>query len=164
MVGGVRYERNTSLVCSLLLGLDLVRSVTLLTRPLDEDLDLLLTDPRAAKYGGSEDETWLRLVDVPTALAARTYGQAGPVVLEVVDDLLPANSGRYLVGPDGAGRTDREPQLRLNVSDLAAAYLGDRPLSRFAAAGLVEVFDEAALADADLLFRLDEAPWCGTYF
>jgi hypothetical protein len=26
------------------------------------------------------------------------------------------------------------------------------------------VFDDTALAVADQLFRLDAAPWCGTYF
>lgn len=147
-----------------LLGIDLVRRATLEGRPVDEDLELLLADPRAVRYTHVEDETWLRLVDVPAALAARTYGEGEPVVIEVLDDLLPANSGRYLVGPDGAERTGRDPQFRLGVADLAAAYLGDRPLSRLAAAGLVEVFDPAALAEADRLFRLDEAPWCGTYF
>lgn len=154
----------TATLVRFLAGMDLIRRVTLLTRPVDEDLDLLLVDPRACKYGELEDETWLRLVDVPAALAARTYGPAEPVVIEVVDDLLPANNGRYLVGPDGAERTGRDPQLRLGVADLGAAYLGDRPLSRFAAAGLVEVFDDTALAAADQLFRLDAAPWCGTYF
>ncbi|MFI9379832.1 GNAT family N-acetyltransferase [Kutzneria sp. NPDC052558] len=149
---------------SFLRGLDLVDTVVAEGRPVDEDLDLLLVDPRACRYTEIEDETWLRLVDVPAALSVRAYGPAEPVVLEVVDELLPANSGRYLVGPDGAERTDRDPQLRLGVADLAAAYLGDRPLSRFAAAGRVEVADRTALADADRLFRLDEAPWCGTYF
>jgi predicted acetyltransferase len=147
-----------------LLGIDLVKRATLDGRPVDEDLELLLADPRAVTYSNYEDETWLRLVDVPAALAARTYGEAEPVVLEVVDDLLPANSGRYLVGPDGAERTDRAAQLRLGVADLAAAYLGDRPLSRYAAAGLVDVLDAAALPAADRLFLLDRAPWCGTYF
>jgi len=154
----------TAALWAFLRGLDLIETVVAEGRPLDEDVDLLLADPRACRYTEVEDETWLRLVDVPAALAARAYGSAEPVVIEVADDLLPANSGRYLVGLDGAERTGRDPQLRLGVADLAAAYLGDRPLSRFAAAGLVEVFDEAALADADRLFRLEEAPWCGTYF
>jgi predicted acetyltransferase len=154
----------TATLLKFLLGVDLIRRVTMEARPLDEDLHLLLDDPRACRYSDLEDETWLRLVDVPAALAARSYGPAEPVVIEVVDDLLPANSGRYLVGPDGAERTDRDAQLRLGVADLGAAYLGDRPLSRFADAGLVEVFDETALAEADRLFRLDSAPWCGTYF
>ncbi|HEY0498687.1 MAG TPA: GNAT family N-acetyltransferase [Kutzneria sp.] len=147
-----------------LLGIDLVGKAIFEGRPLDEDLELLLVDPRAVTYSSYEDETWLRLVDVPAALAARTYGDAEPVVLEVVDDLLPANSGRYLVGPDGAERTDREAQLRLGVADLGAAYLGDRPLSQYAAAGLVDVRDPAVLPAADRLFLLDRAPWCGTYF
>ena len=154
----------TAALWAFLRGLDLIETVVAEGRPLDEDVDLLLADPRACRYTEVEDETWLRLVDVPAALSARAYGSAEPVVIEVADDLLPANSGRYLVGLDGAERTGRDPQLRLGVADLAAAYLGDRPLSRFAAAGLVEVFDEAALADADRLFRLEEAPWCGTYF
>jgi predicted acetyltransferase len=147
-----------------LLGIDLVRQATFDGRPVDEDLELFLVDPRAVRYSDYEDETWLRLVDVPAALAARTYGDAEPVVLEVVDDLLPANSGRYRVGPDGAERTDRDAQLRLGVADLGAAYLGDRPLSQYAAAGLVDVLDPAALPAADRLFLLDRAPWCGTYF
>ena len=95
---------------------------------------------------------------------ARSYGDAESVVIEVVDDLLPANSGRYLIGPDGAERTARNAQLRLGVADLGAVYLGDRPLSRYAAAGLVDVLDEAAVSAADRLFTLDRAPWCGTYF
>jgi predicted acetyltransferase len=147
-----------------LLGIDLVRRAKFIGRPVDEDLELLLVNPRAVHYSDYEDETWLRLVDVPAALAARTYGDAEPVVIEVVDDLLPANSGRYLVGPDGVERTDRAAQLRLGVADLGAAYLGDRPLSQYAAAGLVEVFDDAALPAADRLFLLDRSPWCGTYF
>lgn len=154
----------TATLLKFLLGVDLVQRADFITRPLDEEFELLLADPRAVKTTEIEDETWLRLVDVPAALAARSYGSADPVVIEVVDGLLPANSGRYLVGPDGAERTDRAAQLRVDVADLGAAYLGDRPLSRFAAAGLVEVFDEAALSAADRLFRLDEAPWCGTYF
>jgi predicted acetyltransferase len=147
-----------------LVGVDLIKQITASGRPVDEDLDLFFADPRTVKYTVVEDETWLRLVDVPAALAARTYGQAEPVVVEVVDDVLPANAGRYLIGPDGAERTDRDPQIRLGVADLGAVYLGDRSLTRHADAGLVEVFDPAALADADRLFRLDAAPWCGTYF
>ncbi|MEV6608428.1 GNAT family N-acetyltransferase [Kutzneria sp. NPDC051319] len=147
-----------------LLGIDLVRHAEFDGRPVDEDLELLLVDPRAVHYSDYEDETWLRLVDVPAALAARVYGDAEPVVIEVVDDLLPANSGRYRIGPDGAERTDQAAQLRLGVADLGAAYLGDRPMSQYAAAGLVEVLDEAALPAADRLFLLDRAPWCGTYF
>jgi predicted acetyltransferase len=154
----------TATLLKFLLGVDLVRSVEFVTRPLDEDFELLLADPRAVRTTETEDETWLRLVDVPAALSARTYGEAEPVVVEVVDDLLPANSGRYLIGPGGAEPTDHGPQLRLDVADLGAVYLGDRSVRRLADAGLVEVFDDAALLAADRLFRLDQLPWCGTYF
>jgi len=41
-------------------------------RPVDEPVELLYTDPRAVSTSTVDDETWLRLVDVPTALAARS--------------------------------------------------------------------------------------------
>jgi predicted acetyltransferase len=63
------------------LGVDLVETVQARLRPLDEPLELLLADPRACAVTGNEDETWLRLVDVPVALAARAYGAAAATVM-----------------------------------------------------------------------------------
>jgi predicted acetyltransferase len=58
------------------MGVDLADGVQARLRPLDEPLELLLADPRACAVTGNEDETWMRLVDVPSALAARSYGPA----------------------------------------------------------------------------------------
>ena len=41
------------------------------------------------------DNLWVRLVDVPAALRARTYARDLDIVLDVRDDLLPDNAGRY---------------------------------------------------------------------
>ncbi|WP_086842631.1 GNAT family N-acetyltransferase, partial [Amycolatopsis kentuckyensis] len=95
-----------------LLGLDLVDRIAVEAQPLDDPIDLLLADHRSGTVDRIGDEHWIRLVDVPAALAARAYGPAEPVVLEVTDPLLPGNSGTYLVTPDGAGRTDRPAGLR----------------------------------------------------
>ncbi|MGW4401191.1 GNAT family N-acetyltransferase [Amycolatopsis nivea] len=147
-----------------LLSVDLVEEIVLPMRPLDEPHALLFTDPRMAKTESIDDESWLRLVDVPAALAARTYGPAEPVVIEVSDRSLPANDGRYLIGPDGASRTDAEPALRLSADTLAMLYFGTWRASALADTGRIEVLDPAAPEAADVLFGTRESVWCGTFF
>lgn len=147
-----------------LLSVDLVSAVTGRFRPVDEPLAELLTDPRAVSTTEVIDDLWVRLVDVPTALAAREYGAADPVVIDVLDRQLPANDGRYVVGPDGAERTSAAAELRLDVATLSSLYLGAGLMSSLALAGRVDVLDERALSRADVLFHTTRAPWCGTFF
>ncbi|MGY6653103.1 GNAT family N-acetyltransferase [Amycolatopsis sp. TRM77291] len=147
-----------------LLSIDLVSAVAGRGRPLDEPLAELLTDPRAVNTTEVIDDLWLRLVDVLAALRARSYGTAEPVVLEVHDKQLPANDGRYVVGPDGVERTTAEADLRLDVATLSSLYLGHGLFGGLALSGRVEVLDEAAVARADALFHTARTPWCGTFF
>jgi len=146
------------------LGIDLVAEVFTRARPLDEPLAAMLSDPRAAQVTGIGDEIWLRLVDVPAALAARSYRDADPVVIELTDPLLPENSGRYRITPDGAERTDLPAALRLTPDVLGMLYLGDARPSTLAALGRIEVLDPAAPASADALLATAVPPWCGTNF
>ncbi|WP_410638608.1 GNAT family N-acetyltransferase [Amycolatopsis sp. lyj-346] len=147
-----------------LLGLDLVDRIVAESRPLDDPIELLLADHRCGNVDRIGDEHWIRLVDVPAALAGRSYGPAEPVVVEVTDPLLPGNSGAYLVTTDGAARTDRPAGLRMDVTTLAMAYLGTWRPSALAAAGRIEVRDPAAPAAADVLFGTRLAAWSGSPF
>ncbi|HVV22650.1 MAG TPA: GNAT family N-acetyltransferase [Pseudonocardiaceae bacterium] len=151
-----------------LMSVDLVTEVRVELRPLDEPLELLFADRRAVRTTSVDDETWLRLVDVPTALAARTFGElasdAGSTVIDVRDDFLPANSGRYRIGDGPARRVDEPAELALDVSDLAALYLGDVTPSALAAAGRLTVVKSDALRVGDRLFAVADTPWCGTFF
>lgn len=147
-----------------LLGVDLINSVRGWLRPLDEPLEFLLADPRELKIKDLDDEAWLRLVDVPAALGARSWAGGREVVLGVDDALLPANSGGYRIGPGGVSRTDDEPQLACDVATLARLYLGDVTPSALAATGWLTVADPAALPAADALFATGEVPWSGTFF
>ncbi|MDN5916421.1 MAG: GNAT family N-acetyltransferase [Pseudonocardia sp.] len=150
-----------------LLGMDLVADVTGGLRPLDEDLSLLLADPREFRVEGLADETWLRLVDVPAALGARAWGDAAPVVLRVHDRLLPANDGAVRIGPDGPKPVEdtTAADLECDVDALAMAYLGDRRPSELVTAGWWRAHDDAAVARADTLFATPGVvPWCGTFF
>lgn len=146
-----------------LVGVDLIDQIERLILPTDEPLELLFTDPRAVKITGMWDETWLRLVDVPAALAARERGDA-ELVLEVADPLLPANSGRYLVNQDAVTKTDAPADLRLGVDVLAMLYLGAWRPSALAAVGRIEVAGTEAAQRADRLFGTRLAAWCGTFF
>jgi predicted acetyltransferase len=145
-------------------GVDLINSVKGWLRPLGEPIELLLDDASACRTVEVSDETWLRLVDVDAALAARSWGEADPVVIGVEDALLPANSGGYCVTPDGVKRTDEPPQLELTVAELGRLYLGDVSPSMLASAGRLTVRDQAALSAADALFATNTVPWAGTFF
>ncbi|GAA3886947.1 GNAT family N-acetyltransferase [Saccharothrix violaceirubra] len=147
------------------LGVDLVRTVTAADRPVDEPLEWLVGDRRAVRTVDVVDETWLRLVDVPEALARRTYAPVDDtVVLGVRDAFLPENDGAYVVGRSGVERTSAAPELVLDVDRLGSVYLGDLSFADAAAARRVEVVDPTAPARADRLFATAEVPWCGTFF
>ncbi|MBW0117945.1 GNAT family N-acetyltransferase [Pseudonocardia abyssalis] len=155
---------STAALWAFLTGIDLVDRVDGWLRPVDEPLELLLADPRDCTVTGAEDETWLRLVDVPAALAARAWGDGAPVLVGVHDRLLPANDGVYRIGGGTAERVGADPELECDVDALAMAYLGDRAPSLLAATGWWRVHDAGAPARADALFAADRLPWCGTYF
>ncbi|WP_026361460.1 GNAT family N-acetyltransferase [Amycolatopsis nigrescens] len=148
-----------------LLGMDLVDELHAY-RPVDEPVAAMLTDLRAWQVTGVEDESWLRILDVPAALAARTYQRAEPVVLEVSDALLPENSGRYRITADGAERLgdDTEAEVRLGVDVLAMIYLGAWAPSALAATGRLQARTPEAARRADELFGTPVKPWCGTGF
>lgn len=147
-----------------LLSIDLVSGVRARYRPVDEPLAAMLADHRHARTTDVEDDLWLRVVDVPAALGARTYRAGDPVVLAVTDRHLPANTGHYEVTPDGVRRTDAEADLALDVDTLGMLYLGEWRATALAEAGRITVRDPAALGRADELFTTLAAPWCGTHF
>ncbi|WP_017975824.1 GNAT family N-acetyltransferase [Actinopolyspora halophila] len=147
-----------------LLGVDLADEVVAIERPLDEPLEWWLADSRQCRVRDVYDGLWVRPVDVPAMFRERAYGTAEPVVLEVRDGLLPDNAGCYLVGPDGAEPTERDPQLSVDVAELASLLFGEARPSTLAEANLVEAHDPKALLPADRLFATLERAWCGTHF
>ena len=150
-----------------LLDLDLQAKVEIRRRPTDDPLLHLLPDNRAPAPT-LMDELWLRVVDLPVALAARRYSTELDVVLEITDALLPGNAGRWRVtgGPDKAccERTDEIPDLTLDVRELGAVYLGGTTLTALAAAGLVTEHRPSAAEAAARAFSWPVAPYCGWGF
>ncbi|MGV8910308.1 MAG: GNAT family N-acetyltransferase [Propionicimonas sp.] len=147
---------------SRLLDLDLTTEVTTGMVAVDDPLLSLLVDIRAARAAW-KDNVWLRIIDLPTALAGRQYQTAVDVVLEVSDTLLPDNAGRWHLtagafAPASVARTDASADLALDIRELGAAYLGGTSLLELAAADLVTELRPGALRDATVAFGWPIAP------
>lgn len=125
---------------SFLLDLDLTARVETPMLAVDDPLLHLLVDLRPARRR-LNDNLWVRLLDVPTALAARRYAGPADLVVDVVDTMLPSNAGTWRLAVDATGRaevtrTDADADVRLDVRELGALYLGGRSATAFATAGL----------------------------
>lgn len=156
-----------------LAGLDIATTVKAPRRRLNERLSWLLANARAAQVTELTDGMWVKLLDVPRALAARTYEREGTMVIEVVDEHGTDREVRTRValvaGPDGATctPTTRNPDLTVDAAALGAAYLGGMSLGDAVVAAGRRGADEGragALADAETLFRTLDPPWCSTFF
>lgn len=148
--------------------IDLVREWFAEERPVDEIARLAVADRRGYLSKWHWDEQWLRLIDVDAALTARSYAEAtDAITVAVSDDMLPQNDGVWEISSAGAKRIGAEPgqaDLALGVGALAAAYLGGTKWSALAAAGSVDARTPGALAVADTLFAVPQAPFCCSGF
>jgi predicted acetyltransferase len=97
------------------------------------------------------------------------------VVIEVRDELLPANAGRWRLTtagapPDGGGLeascvpASGAPDVVLDVRELGAAYLGGTTLGALATAGLVTEGRPGAVRQLSAALSWDPAPWCPVNF
>ena len=147
-----------------LLDMDWKATLKAYLLPIDHPLIHQLRYPRRMKLRVG-DGLWVRLVDVGAALSARAYGDDGPVVLEVEDPFLPENAGRWRVADGAAEQTDEEPDLVLDVGELAGPYLGGFTFGELVRSGLVREAREGGAARADAAFLTDTPkPWCPEIF
>lgn len=125
-----------------LVDFDLTASITISGRGTDDPLVWWSGGPRALGVK-TYDSLWLRLVDVGAAMSARGYSSACDIVLDVSDPVCPWNERAWRLTVDEKGvamcepSTD-DPDVRLPVQALAAAYLGSRSIATQADQGLVE--------------------------
>ena len=121
---------------------DLVSTVTASRQPIDDPLPWQVHDMNGVEQRISE-HGWLRILDVPAALKARTLNGAFGVRIAVTD-LLGIADGSWTLTQLGSERTrvepladDRQAEVTLDVGALSAAYLGAVRLETLAAAGRV---------------------------
>jgi predicted acetyltransferase len=156
-----------------LLSRDLTTEFRVRARPVDDPLLFQLTDPRRAR-ARLKDALWVRITDVPGALTGRRYSSAVDVVIEVRDELLPANAGRWRLATSGPGGADgygascqpsgSAADVELEVTALGAAYLGGTGLGGLAGAGLVTERRPGAVRQLAAALAWEPAPWCPVDF
>jgi predicted acetyltransferase len=153
-----------------LFGIDLIGTVRGWRGPAPHPLQLMITEPRRLSMT-LNDGMWLRIIDLPGALQARSYQGSGSVVLEVADEFRPANAGRWqldVAGGTGATLTQApstaQVDLRVDIGALAAVYLGAFSFRDLLHAGRVAECRPDAIEHVDDLFATDRAPSTTTMF
>ncbi|MBL8990635.1 MAG: GNAT family N-acetyltransferase [Phycisphaerae bacterium] len=125
------------------------------------------------RYNVTLKEPWLlRIVRPDVALARRGYrpGLDTEFAIDLADDTIPGNSGRYRVRiRDGRAEVERSaagaggPALRCGPRGLAALFTGYLSPEALSLCGLVEG-DTAALARAGAAFAAGSPPWMTDFF
>ncbi|MET9364877.1 GNAT family N-acetyltransferase [Streptomyces sp. NPDC006632] len=145
-----------------LAGIDLTGTVRAWGLAPDDPLLLFATDRDQVKAVAQFPALWIRLVDVRAALIARSWAAEVFLALEVRDDRIPANSGRFRLTASVHGctyePTSSAPDLTLDVRDLAACYLGGTEVRRLVGAGLVTEHTPGAAQALDEALRTAELP------
>lgn len=131
------------------LSIDLVETVRAQDLSSDEPLWWMLADRRAATVTVS-DHHYVRVLDVPGALASRSYDVDDQLVLDVHDPLEIAGGTFLLAVQDGHATVTpaagTAPEVRLGVGALSAVLLGGVSALTLARAGLLEAEEPARVA------------------
>ncbi len=146
---------------------DLVGSVRWNNAPADDPALEFFLEPRMLNARDHEG-MWLRIVDVPTALAGRGWDAEGELTLAIAEDrIAPWNVGHWRLSvSDGTGEVgvaQGDPDIALSVKALALLYAGRRSVRELAALGMLKG-EVAALRRADTLFATRHAPHCPDRF
>jgi predicted acetyltransferase len=131
-------------------------------------VDPLLCSPEEQRFQHRGSERWmLRIVDVRAALEQRGYpeGVSADLHLEVADDLLHGNAGRFVLHvADGSGKVTRggRGDLRCGVRGLSPLYSSMLVPQELARIGWIEG-DPTTLATAARIFSGPQ-PWMADGF
>lgn len=148
---------------SVLADLDLMTSFRVAGLPLDDPAIMLAEDLRGLDVK-LKDHIWVRILDIPAALTARTYGVDLDLTVAVRDDTIAENSHPWRIRISGGEATvtrteqDSSIDLRMGIQDLSAAYLGGTTIDSLAGAGLVEEVRQGAASQLSDAFRSRMAP------
>ncbi|MCV7442402.1 GNAT family N-acetyltransferase [Mycobacterium paraense] len=135
--------------------------------PVDDPLPLKLKDQLAAQTTRLSDFLWMRIMNVPDALGARSYRADADVVLEVTDPLGVAGGRFRLQTRDGAGTCtphDGPADVKLGLGDLGSIYMGAHRAWELHRASRIAELRSGALDELDAAFDTRRVPYCGTLF
>ncbi|HLR83673.1 MAG TPA: GNAT family N-acetyltransferase [Nocardioidaceae bacterium] len=144
-----------------LLEFDLVSTVVV-SHVGDDDPIWSWVGPRGTEKVEAHENLWIRIIDLPEALALRAYAGDCDVVVDVEDPAAPWQAGVWRIrvrdGAANAERTDDPAEITLPIAVLGAAYLGGTNLVAMHRAGLLDERRAGAVAQLWRAFRTDLAP------
>ena len=149
-----------------LAGVDLVQRVRWNFAPSNDPLEWALVDPQVRNVKKVRDFLWVRVLDVPTALAARPWAADGSVVIEVDDPMGHAAGRWHVVVEDGRAsvqRSDTAAGVRLAADTLGSLYLGDVTVPMLRVSGRLAGADDS-VATLAAMADVAPAPYCITGF
>ncbi|MFP4072791.1 MAG: GNAT family N-acetyltransferase [Actinomycetota bacterium] len=153
-------------IWSFLTNVDLFPNVEWWNMPLDDPLLFKITDSRRVTRKVS-DALWVRVMDIPAALSARTYDCDGHLVFGIEDWVRPENTGTYrLEVSDGVGHCERVSgagEVVVDIDVLGHLYLGAGNALAMAEAGRIEG-DPGTVTSLHRIMRTDQHPWCPEVF
>lgn len=148
---------GTRQIWQYLFEIDICRQVRAEYLPVDHPLLYMLAEPRRMR-SRARDGMWLRILDPGSALAARLRGPDS-VVLALSDPIFESNGGHWYVGRDSVARTTRPADLAVDISDLAAVYLGGATFEQLVQAGRACELVTGGAARADAVLPVRARPW-----
>ena len=149
------------------LSIDLMTTTKWWNLPVDDPVVTWLEHSRQTTLQVS-DAMWVRILDLPAALAGRTYSRDVDVTLEVTDKAFEQNAGTWRLsgGSDGATceRTNASPDLTVDIRSLGAVLLGGPTLQSHADAGWLEEHTKGSVTVTSDAFSAIRAPYCPFVF
>lgn len=142
--------------------MDLVERLVYPLSPPGDPLAASLVDPWAIQAKEGDDPVWLRILDLPSAMAQRQFDgdSEGVVIVEIADSMGYCEGTWAMSARDGHGSAERvnaAPHVKLSVDVLAQMWHGDRTASQLALSGLLDG-ELAAIGRLSRLFQVDEPP------
>lgn len=160
-------ERAHASLWSYLTNIDGSPNVRHWNSRIDDPLPMKLVEPRRIKVDSQFDALWILILDVTTALEARTYEQDGSVKFTVTNAFRPDVEGGFeLTVTEGVAscvRIEGETDISVDLDVLGALYLGGGDALAYFAAGRLRADAEAA-DRIHQLFRTAQQPWCNQVF
>ncbi|MEU8309553.1 GNAT family N-acetyltransferase [Actinomadura sp. NPDC048955] len=150
-----------------LASIDLTSRIEAPSRPVDDLLPHMAADPDQVTIKSDYGALWLRLIDLPTALRARSWATEDTFVLEVDDPRIPENAGRWRLTTGAAPAcepTSGAPDLSLSAADLAAVYMGGQSPVTLVRIGAVAEHTPGAAARLEAALAVPLAPYINDDF
>lgn len=145
---------------------DLVGRITATLQELDSPVPFMLSDRRALRARVT-DHHWLRVLDVPATLAARTFAAEASLTIGIHDPLGFADGGWHVeIDAEGSAVVEAstaEPDVTMSVNALGALYLGGTRATTLRTAGLLHGQD-AAVRTLDTAFAPARTPVLGIWY